>query len=45
MGLTLGTAKEELHDRSTRAVAHSYGTSKGNEVTRSDVVLGNERLL
>lgn len=43
--LTRRTAKEELHLRSTRAVAHSDGTSEGDEVTGSDVVLGDEWLL
>ena len=38
-------AEEEVHLRSTRAVADTDGASKRDEVTRSDVVLCDERIL
>ena len=40
-----GTADEEVHLRSTRAVTEGDSTSEGNKVTRGNVVLGNEGLL
>ena len=42
---TWWAANEELHFGSTRAVAHSDGTSEGNKVAGRDTVLGDERLL
>lgn len=43
--LTRWATEEELHLRSTRAVADSNSTGKGDEVAGCDTVLGDEGLL